>query len=270
MKFLSIEISSDYDEENAICELENLGYDFLYLSSDVKTNKIILHVSYLEEYSSLNLPFILKIEESSFDGIDWEDQWRLNCKGYENNRVEIKLSEYIPLKEEKELYLQAGPGFGDLSHPTTRMMIKMIFKYCKGKPFVDVGCGSGILSFVANLLGSSVIYGYDIDNEALIHARKNKILNKNSENIIFDQFDLICKKLSSLNCPIIGLNMIEMEQKEAWKEISNFLPKSYEILSSGVKKEHRDSYLKQVKAKGWHLMDELKEGEWLCFHFVIK
>lgn len=269
MKFLSVEINSNYNEEEAIFELEKLGYHFLYSSSEIEKKSIVLHVTFQEDYTALNLPFILNIQESMYEGVDWEEQWELNCKGFQDNKVTIKLSDYLPLNEEKEIFLQSGPGFGDLSHPTTRMMIKMISQKCFGKPFIDIGCGSGILSFVARAFGATKVYGYDIEKDAILHSQKNKALNENSENIIFDEFTEISKQLSPLSSPLIGLNMIEIEQNQAWEEIKNFLPTHFEIISSGIKKEQRDNYLNRISLRRWNLIEELSEEGWLCFHFKL-
>jgi len=43
----------------------------------------------------------------------------------------------------------------------------------KDKVVADFGCGTGILSIGASLLGAKEIWGYDIDKSAIEHAKKN-------------------------------------------------------------------------------------------------
>ncbi len=80
----------------------------------------------------------------------------------------------------KTLLLKPGPGFGDLSHPTTSLMLKLMklnLASMQAGAVLDVGSGSGILALAASLLGSGDVAGIDIDREANRHARKNARLN---------------------------------------------------------------------------------------------
>ncbi len=43
----------------------------------------------------------------------------------------------------------------------------------KGKVVYDLGCGTGILSIGASLLGAKKVRGFDVDDDALIIAEKN-------------------------------------------------------------------------------------------------
>ncbi len=72
-----------------------------------------------------------------------------------------------------------GMSFGTGSHPSTRFCLEEIEKYLKeGDTLLDLGCGSGILSITARLLGASECVAVDIDPNSTDVAYTNLELNK--------------------------------------------------------------------------------------------
>ncbi len=80
------------------------------------------------------------------------------------------------------LNLDPGLAFGTGAHETTRLCLEALEKYVfPGCTMLDVGCGSGILSVAALLLGAKSALGIDIDEMAVKASRDNARLN-NVEN----------------------------------------------------------------------------------------
>jgi ribosomal protein L11 methyltransferase len=78
------------------------------------------------------------------------------------------------------LMIDPGPAFGTGSHASTRLCLKWLAERIKGgEHVVDYGCGSGILSIGAKLLGAAEVMGLDIDPLALQtsceNARRNQV-----------------------------------------------------------------------------------------------
>ena len=66
------------------------------------------------------------------------------------------------------LDLDPGLAFGTGTHETTRLCMELLEKYVQpGMDVLDVGCGSGILSVAALLLGAEKAVGVDIDELAV-------------------------------------------------------------------------------------------------------
>lgn len=56
------------------------------------------------------------------------------------------------------LNIEPGLAFGTGSHPTTRLCLEMLEEYVNDESTVlDIGCGSGILSIAALLLGAKAL-----------------------------------------------------------------------------------------------------------------
>lgn len=89
-----------------------------------------------------------------------------------------------------------GLSFGTGSHPSTRFCLEEIEKNLKeGDSVLDLGCGSGILSITALLLGASAAVAVDIDSNATDVAHSNLKLNKlTDENYVTYTGDITSDK----------------------------------------------------------------------------
>ena len=77
------------------------------------------------------------------------------------------------------LVLDPGLAFGTGKHETTRACLEYIDELAGNgaQSFLDMGCGSGILSIAAAKLGCSPVSGFDIDEDAVNASRENAELN---------------------------------------------------------------------------------------------
>lgn len=68
--------------------------------------------------------------------------------------------------------------WGDGSHESTKVMMDLISKYgVEGKPVIDIGTGTGILSVLSAKLGAGETLAIDIDEYAVEWAGNNLIVN---------------------------------------------------------------------------------------------
>lgn len=75
--------------------------------------------------------------------------------------------------------LDPGLAFGTGTHPTTRLCLRWLDKHLPpGTSVIDYGCGSGILAIAAMKLGAASAAGVDIDEQALLAARRNALQNQ--------------------------------------------------------------------------------------------
>lgn len=186
--------------------------------------------------------------------IDWEAQW----KDFSPNFYDGKA--HIDLTPQGTLVLEPGEGFGDLSHPTTRLMLELMKPLAANQVVLDIGCGSGILTLAALILGADRAHGIDIEKGALMHAKKNAKLNLQKA-----QFSK--KANSKIPYSLVLMNMIFSEQKVAFKK-SDFSQNFQHLITSGILLQEKERYLAWCTQMGWHLLQEKGEGEWLGFVFT--
>lgn len=183
--------------------------------------------------------------------IDWESQWAIHGHHFRNGFVHVELLN-------QEIKLKPGPGFGDLSHPTTQLVLEMMKPHVAGSTVLDIGSGSGILSLSALALGAKQAIGIDIDPEAIAHAQINAQINGMEQNAHF----CLPEEMPPCEIGIILMNMIRTEQEIAWKSLK-LHPKL--CITSGVLDEEKDIYLEQIKAWGFQIQRICKKENWLGF-----
>jgi ribosomal protein L11 methyltransferase len=77
------------------------------------------------------------------------------------------------------ILLDPGMAFGTGSHPTTRLCLRWLERAIHGgESVLDYGCGSGVLAIAAMKLGAASADGVDIDEQALLAARRNAMHNR--------------------------------------------------------------------------------------------
>ena len=96
------------------------------------------------------------------------------------------------------------------------------------KIIIDLGCGTGILTFGAALLGAEVVYGFDIDNDALKTAEQNLKIIKDTK-IPIKQVIFMKKNVSDIDkkCDTVIMNPpfgIQVKKSDR-----PFLKKAFEI-----------------------------------------
>ena len=160
------------------------------------------------------------------DDIDWEAQWRTHSPGFKDGYWSFS-GDFCGIR------LKPGPGFGDFSHPSTRLVLERMRTVVPRRAFVDIGCGSGILSLCAIALGAAQAYGIDIDPQALVHARDNVKLNGLEEKISCHFAEELREKEVQGKCVAV-MNMIESEQVVAWGSLSFIHDRIDTIITSGI------------------------------------
>lgn len=258
-----LSIAPYYSLEQAWNDLEEAGIEILYGSEEEGLIELFAHLSSPDSLS--DFPWIATCEPYTLPSIDWQTQWATYGHNFQEGYVNIDLTELG--RSGPPLRLQPGSGFGDLSHPTTRLMLKMLTQYLHSQIVVDIGCGSGVLTLAAVAMGAPMAYGIDIDSQAIEHSYQNAILNQLESRCIFCKpSDLIWHQQSQ---PVLILmNMIQTEQLIAWPSLTSLHDQSAEMLTSGIRVGERLHYLEHMKTWGWSLKNEQEEMGWLVFHFV--
>ncbi len=113
---------------------------------------------------------------------DWATSWQ---KYYKPLAVGEKLyivpeweREKTPSEGKTPVYLNPGLTFGTGAHASTQLCLGGLEEVLRaGDTVLDLGCGSGILSIAALVLGADHAVGVDIDPKAVDVAYENAALN---------------------------------------------------------------------------------------------
>ena len=169
----------------------------------------------------------------------------------------------LPDGGERGVEITPGVAFGRGFHPTTRLCVKALENLYLDNPVpekvLDVGCGSGVLSICASLLGAEEVAGLDIDNMIVSEAIDNVSANGQSSKVkiilgsiedVEGDFDLVTANV------LIG-SMLPMSEELAKKVKPGGL-----LLLSGIKEEESDTVLERFSGHGLRLLKKDTEREW--------
>lgn len=122
-------------------------------------------------------------------GDAWRDEWKkhfepfLLCAGVV---VRPPWRAHARRKGEKVIELEPGRAFGTGLHETTSLVAEVLATRrpeVHGATVLDVGAGSGILSFVALTLGARAAVAIDVDQDAVLVTRENARRNAMSDRV---------------------------------------------------------------------------------------
>ena len=127
----------------------------------------------------------LLVRESREQDQDWLAEYRRHAQPFEvGNRFIIDprdegTVDFVVPEGRIGIKIPARNAFGTGSHETTRAMVERLEARLKpGCSVLDVGSGSGILSFVAEALGARRVVGFDTDLASIFQAKLMANLNQ--------------------------------------------------------------------------------------------
>lgn len=102
--------------------------------------------------------------------------------------------------DDKVIRIKTVTAFGTGTHETTRLCLGAVQQSLKldeykEKSVFDIGCGSGILSIAACLMGAGYVHGLDIDPQAV----KASAINAEASGLSSDRIEFSCGNLLADN-----------------------------------------------------------------------
>ena len=123
---------------------------------------------------------VMILSMENIQDADWENNWKAFYKPMEIGERLLVIPDWEEAEAGNRVALRLNPGliFGTGSHATTRLCLTALERLVRpGMQVLDLGCGSGILSIAALLLGAERAFGCDIDEKAVNVAYENAALN---------------------------------------------------------------------------------------------
>ena len=207
---------------------------------------------------------------------DWINNWKQYFKPLcVGEKLLIKPSWEKVAEGEKRKILEIDPAssFGTGQHNTTQLCLELVEKNLhEGDSILDLGCGSGILSIGALLLGAESATAVDVDENSVKIAKENAEKNHISAekytaycgNIIDDKalveqigtgYDLLCANIVA--DVLIGMSGI----------FGGFIKDGGTLIVSGIIDQRKDEVLDRLKAEGFELIEIREKEDWVAASF---
>ncbi|MGF6375425.1 ribosomal protein L11 methyltransferase [Clostridiales Family XIII bacterium PM5-7] len=208
----------------------------------------------------------LEVSVSTGDDGLWKDKWKEYFKPTRISKsivVKPTWEHYEKMPGDLVIEIDPGMAFGTGTHETTSMCIKMLEAYMQSKDKVlDVGCGSGILSIGAALLGASDVLGIDIDPIAVEVSTENVKLNQ-TEAVTTIQYGDLTKGVDYQADVIVANLMADLVMRFA-KDVAKHLTSGGYFISSGILCEQMIKVCECLNREGFAIVEVVEDGEWCC------
>jgi ribosomal protein L11 methyltransferase len=157
--------------------------------------------------------------------------------------------------------IRPGLAFGDGAHPTTRLAARAVEALSRGRRVLDVGSGSGVLSFVAALSGATRVDGVEIEPTALSLAKQSARLNRLGCPVRFvrtlpgprTHFDLVVANLEPRILQEQAGALARAAEQARFLVVTGFLHEQATVIAARFEREgFRVSA--RAREKGWGLL----------------
>ena len=167
-----------------------------------------------------------------------------------------------PAPGQKVLTLDPGIAFGTGQHPTTRACLDAIDALAvegTDRSFLDVGCGSGILSIAAALEGFRDVHGFDNDPDAVRNANENA--EANGLGALFSDGDLSVPGTAA-PADVVAANVLAPVLVRFAREVGALVNPGGRLILSGILDEQYDEVRAAYAALGFTELSNRLIGEW--------
>lgn len=199
---------------------------------------------------------------------DWENNWKAffkpMCIGEKLLIRPLWIDEYDNSENRAVLSIEPGLAFGTGGHDTTRLCLETLERFlAPGCSVLDTGCGSGILSIAALLLGAKRAVGVDIDALAVKTAVENgrangfsepeyTILQGNLADKVTGKFDVVVANI------VADVIMLFSEQ------VGAYMKEDAVFITSGIIAPREAEVRDCLHKNGFDIIEAHCDGGWCC------
>jgi len=205
---------------------------------------------------------------------DWANNWKKYYHPISVGERLLIVPEWETIDAGERIPLRLDPGliFGTGAHPTTKLCLLAMERLVKpGQAVLDLGCGSGILSIAALLLGAADVTACDIDPKASDVVRANAALNGITEETLTPLCNDILAPgalrdcLGTVQYDLILANIVADVIIELSAFLAPWLAPGGHFVCSGIIDGRENEVEQALLSHGFTILEHHKDGDWHSF-----
>ena len=264
----------DYKDDTA--DYKKGAEIIFYLQDDEIQQRRLLEIEKALYEMIKNIPEIdfgaMKINKGPVNDDDWLHEWKKTYKTFtvgKNIIIRPVWEDYNVSKGETVFTIDPGAVFGTGLHETTQLCIMALenLNSLKNAAVLDIGCGSGILSLIALLLGAGSAVACDIDPGAVRCATENARLNNIDTSRytvygcnIFEDDDFI----QGTKFDVILANIVADVIIRLAPLVKKYLRANGTFIASGIIDERSNEVCENLKQNGFVVRELCQMDGWHC------
>jgi ribosomal protein L11 methyltransferase len=217
---------------------------------------------------------IQPLPEPSFKIIqdeDWMVAWKEHYHPIPIGKRLLVLPAWLEQEDLARIAVKIDPSmaFGTGTHPTTQLCLELLEDWVKpGIDLIDVGCGSGILSIAALLLGAGHALGVDIDSQAVRSTRENAEANHSLERIETGRgsvSEVLEGKFSLRQAPLVLANILAPVIIRLFDGgLGDLVQPGGTLILSGILDVQAASVVDAAREHGFTLHEQRQIADWVA------
>ena len=230
-------------------------------------------VSTIKEFpiDDIHISFVTELMEDK----NWNETWE--NEGFDPIAINQQLIVYdakhkVPdatlLSSYKiSIGIDACQAFGTGTHQTTQLMLGLMSELqMDNLNVVDAGCGSGILSIAASMMGAKSIVAFDIDEWSVRNTLHNAMLNGVSNiEAIHSDGDCLNDYTAKFDVALANINRNILMQMMPL--LAGCLKEDGHLFVSGFYLEDAPMLRDAAKEYGLKLLKQQSKNDWCAIHF---
>ena len=235
-------------------------------------------VAYIEEHLFLekkifdlsifnSKEFKISFTKKKIKNQNWNKRWESNFDAVEiNPSCTVRAPFHEKSNKQFDIIIMPEMSFGTGHHETTQLMMKYILELNISEFMVcDIGCGTGILSILAEMKGAKKIDAVDISKNCCNNTLSNIKLN-NCDKIFVHNSN--SKILHGKLYDLILSNMTYDKLSKNFKNFSTLINEGGELIISGFFENDLGSISDELIRYNFTFISSLSKNKWVAARFA--
>ncbi len=225
---------------------------------------------YLAELVGEEMPSVPALRRKVIRNLEWTEQYKKSIKSIRVDPDVLIRPPWaeVPAGIKQDIIIEPKMAFGTGSHETTRTCLRLIRgRFNWPGRFLDVGCGSGVLSILADRMGATYIKAIDYDIAAVDNTNENFVINKVKapHEVILGSLEQ-CENDEPYG--FVAVNIIKSVILPRISQLAALVAKGGTMILSGLLEPDLPEVSAALREAGLDNYETVNENEWFSFIVV--